>query len=1091
MPVASSAFHLAARTQDEEDGVHRVLVGEVELLSPMVVGLGTRMVELPSGTVTFLFTDVEGSTRLLKQLRDRYGQVLAEHRRILRAAFEEHGGQEIDTQGDAFFVAFRKATDAALAAGAAQRALSEHAWPDGTELRVRMGIHTGEPAVGDEGYHGLGVHRAARIMAAGHGGQILLSQATCSVLEDDELPGIGTRDLGQHRLKDLDRPEHIFQLDIDGLPQEFPALRTEEAPTAYTGREAELERTARAAVWRARFGTRGWRAGAIVGFLVTGGLIAVLVLILVSSGTTDALSHVDADAVGLINPKTNKIAEQVPVGAAPSHLAAGKGAIWVTNAGGGTVSRIDSAKREVVQTISVGSGPTGIAVGNGAVWVADSLDGTVSRIDPDTNTVVQTIPVGNGPVGLAFGAHSIWVANTNDNTIARISADSGRILKTLKISGTEVAFGAGALWASDRAANGVSRINPTTGSLVQRIGVGNGPTGLAFGDGSVWVANTLDGTVSRIDPARNSVTATIPVGDGPSDVAVGAGGVWVSNEFDGTVARIDPERSVVVQRIGVGNRPTGVSVANGSVLVSVLGSGAGHRGGTLALTTSYIDSIDTAVAYDTRSWSILNVTGDGLTGFVRAGGSEGTRLVPDLAVSLPAPSDDGRTYAFQLRRNIRYSSGALVKPADIRYAIERLFKLGSAGVGFYEGIVGGAKCAKSPKRCDLSGGIVTSAAANTVAFHLTGPDPEFLYRLALPFAYAVPVGTLLKAPSSRPLPATGPYAIESYRPNHLLKLVRNRQFHEWSKAAQPDGYPDEIVLKIVGDEAAMVAVERGSADVSSLPPTAHGTELKRRYASQVHTNPQPTTIGFFLNTRVPPFDDVNVRRALNYAVDRAKAVGGSDAAQPTCQILPPNFPAYRRYCPYTVNPSASGSWTGPDLARARHLVAASGTQGMQVTVWSYTVWKQLGPVVARALRSLGYKVSVKLLGDSFSSAVNDSRNRAQIGFLYWAADYPAASSFFNTTLSCGAFRPNSDSNLNAAEFCDRSIDRQIKQALSLQATNPQAAGELWEQADKLTVDRAPWVPLLNPKSVDFLSKRVGNYRYSPQWGMLIDQLWVR
>jgi class 3 adenylate cyclase len=176
--------------------------------------LDARMAELPSGTVTFLFTDIEGSTRLLKRLRGRYGEVVAEHRRILRAAFEEHGGQEIDTQGDSFFFAFRKATDAALAAGAAQRDLAEHPWPDGSEVRVRMGMHTGEPTVGDEGYHGLGVHRAARIMAAGHGGQILLSQATCSVLEDDELPGIRLRDLVEHRLKDLDRPEHIFQLDI-------------------------------------------------------------------------------------------------------------------------------------------------------------------------------------------------------------------------------------------------------------------------------------------------------------------------------------------------------------------------------------------------------------------------------------------------------------------------------------------------------------------------------------------------------------------------------------------------------------------------------------------------------------------------------------------------------------------------------------------------------------------------------------------------------------------------------------------------------------------------------------------------------------
>src|SRR5262249_23920432 len=160
------------------------------------------MPELPTGTVTFLFTDVEGSTRLLKQLRDRYGEVLADHRRILRAAFAAHGGQEIDTQGDAFFVAFRRARGAALAARRAPRGLAHRAWPEGVACLVRMGLHTGEPNVGEEGYHGLGVHRAARIMAAGHGGQVLLSQATCSVLEDDDLPGLDLRDLGDHRLKD-------------------------------------------------------------------------------------------------------------------------------------------------------------------------------------------------------------------------------------------------------------------------------------------------------------------------------------------------------------------------------------------------------------------------------------------------------------------------------------------------------------------------------------------------------------------------------------------------------------------------------------------------------------------------------------------------------------------------------------------------------------------------------------------------------------------------------------------------------------------------------------------------------------------------
>jgi class 3 adenylate cyclase/DNA-binding SARP family transcriptional activator len=180
--------------------------------------------ELPGGTVTFLFTDIEGSTRLLKQLRERYADVLAEHQRILRDAFAEHGGHEIDTQGDSFFVAFRRAKDAVAAAVDCQRRLREHEWPGGAELRVRMGIHTGEPTAAGERYVGLGVHRAARISAAGHGGQVLVSQTTRELLRDDPLPDIELRGLGEHQLKDLDEPERLYQVAAPGLVDEFPPL---------------------------------------------------------------------------------------------------------------------------------------------------------------------------------------------------------------------------------------------------------------------------------------------------------------------------------------------------------------------------------------------------------------------------------------------------------------------------------------------------------------------------------------------------------------------------------------------------------------------------------------------------------------------------------------------------------------------------------------------------------------------------------------------------------------------------------------------------------------------------------------------------
>jgi predicted ATPase/class 3 adenylate cyclase len=193
--------------------------------------------DLPTGVVTFMFTDVEGSTRLLHELGDDYGEALQEHRRRLRAAFDEHEGVEVDTQGDAFFVAFAGASNAVAAAADCQRALA-----DGP-IRVRMGLHTGEPRVTEEGYVGLDVHKGARIAAVGHGGQVLLSQTTRALVDAD------VRDLGVHRLKDISAPERIYQLEVDGLPGDFPLLKTIEAGmknlpaprTSFVGRASELD----------------------------------------------------------------------------------------------------------------------------------------------------------------------------------------------------------------------------------------------------------------------------------------------------------------------------------------------------------------------------------------------------------------------------------------------------------------------------------------------------------------------------------------------------------------------------------------------------------------------------------------------------------------------------------------------------------------------------------------------------------------------------------------------------------------------------------------------------------------------------------
>lgn len=206
------------------------------------------MPDLPSGTVTLLFTDMEGSTRLLQQLGERYADVLADCRHLLRAAFVQYHGHEVDTQGDAFFVAFARATDAILAAVMIQRALLTHPWPTDGVVRVRIGLHTGEPLLTSDGYIGVDVHHAARIMSAGNGGQILLSQTTRQLVEQHLPEGTFLQDLGEHRLKDLQRPSHLFQLSVAGWPDDFPPLKTLDTypnnlpiqPTPFIGRAKEV-----------------------------------------------------------------------------------------------------------------------------------------------------------------------------------------------------------------------------------------------------------------------------------------------------------------------------------------------------------------------------------------------------------------------------------------------------------------------------------------------------------------------------------------------------------------------------------------------------------------------------------------------------------------------------------------------------------------------------------------------------------------------------------------------------------------------------------------------------------------------------------
>jgi YVTN family beta-propeller protein len=503
----------------------------------------------PSGTVTFLFTDIEGSTRLVKELGAGWGETLAEHQRILRAAFAAHGGREVDTQGDSFFVAFGRAKDAVAAAVDAQRDLAAYSWPAGGAVRVRMGLHTGEPRLGGERYVGLGVHKAARIAAACHGGQVLLSRTTRDLVEDELPIGVTLRDLGERRLKDLDRPEPLTQLVVEGLQSEFGRLKT---------LDEELRRKRR----------RLYLGSAVIGVVAAAIAIPIFAL---GQGGSGSQTIVPPNSLAVIDARADRLIGAVPVGVRPGAVAAGVGSVWAANIDDRTLSRVDPRTMSVQRTLALPAIPTGVDAGLGSVWVANGTAGSVSRVDPGTDQVAATIPVAQDT---SFGSvttlpGSVWAA-FSDGSIARLDPSAARVVQrgTAGTNPEAIAAGAGGVWVANAADSTVSRILPQTATAIATPSVGRHPSGVAVGEGAVWVADEGDGTVTRIDPATGAET-TIAVGRGPTGIAVGAGGVWVANSADGTVSKIDPAQGRAVATIQVGNRPAGVAVANGRVWVAI------------------------------------------------------------------------------------------------------------------------------------------------------------------------------------------------------------------------------------------------------------------------------------------------------------------------------------------------------------------------------------------------------------------------------------------------------------------------------------------------------------------------------------------
>jgi peptide/nickel transport system substrate-binding protein len=476
-----------------------------------------------------------------------------------------------------------------------------------------------------------------------------------------------------------------------------------------------------------------------------------------------------------------------------------------------------------------------------------------------------------------------------------------------------------------------------------------------------------------------------------------------------------------------------------------------------------IDYLDPGLTYSAEGLNVIWNVYLPLLGYRHAAGAAGATIVPYLARSLPRVSRDGRTYTLTLRRGLKYSNGQPVKASDFKATVERDFKLDSPGAGYFFNIAGADQMRK--ERGGHISGIVVDDATGRITITLKSPQGDFENVLASEFAAPVPANAPASDASTHPLPATGPYAIQSYSAGKQIVEVRNRQFRAaLFDGNVPAGNPDKIVWDIIGDPAA--ALQRTIAgqddwDPQAIP-AASLVATQAKYGDQVKIYTPPNTYYFFMNTRVRPFNNVLVRRAVNYAIDRKALVaiyGG--LARPTENILPPSYPSYSKHSLYPH-----------DLAKARRLIRQAHAVGARVTVWNHD--RGLDPktteYLVKVLDSIGLRARSKIITSAtYWATIGNQASAAQIGFADWFQDYPHPLDWFDVLLN--GERITKTYNSNYANFDDKGVNKKID-ALNKQPVPTSPINSEWAALDRQIMLKAPWAPFLNREFTDFFNQKV-------------------
>ncbi len=498
------------------------------------------------------------------------------------------------------------------------------------------------------------------------------------------------------------------------------------------------------------------------------------------------------------------------------------------------------------------------------------------------------------------------------------------------------------------------------------------------------------------------------------------------------------------------------------------GGGGSSQGGEINVSmTSFPDYIDPQLSYTLEGWEVLWNVYTPLLTYKHQKGDAGTEIVAGLAKDMPQISPDGKTYKLTLRPNMKYSDGTPIKASDFTYAIKRLFKANSGGSVFYEGIVGATDFADG--KADTISGITTDDNTGDITIQLEKPNGTFNSVLALMFASPVPPTTTLdKDVTNNPPPSSGPFVITKVNAPNTLTLERNPQFKTVKDAGASevaDAQVDKIIVTQNKNNSSQVTgVEQNQIDFMTDPPDADRLpEVKAKYSNRFRLEDSINTYYFWMNTQKAPFNDLRVRQAINYAIDPEalnRVFGGR--LHPTQQILPPGMPGYEEYKLYP----------GPDLDKAKQLLAEANPADKDITVWTDDEpdRKRIGEYYHDLLTQLGFNAQLKVIaGDVYFTTIgNTSTPDLDTGFADWFQDFPHPDDFFRPLLNGANVLPTNSNNFSQVKLPE--LDAKQDSLLTQQLTDD--VKKQYAALDKAYMEQAVWAPYGNEEYTTFLSERM-------------------